>query len=69
VKATIEKMKGDKVLIVILWTTKSDAERYERESYPKVIDLLKPFLTTRVEVNRYNLETALCEHFVSALTA
>jgi heme-degrading monooxygenase HmoA len=46
-----EKMREDKVITISLWTTKSDAERYEREFYPKALDILKPFLTTPVNVN------------------
>jgi hypothetical protein len=64
-----EKMREDKAFTISLWTTKQDAERYEREWYPKVFDILKPFLNTPVVANYYNLETTLCEHFVQALTA
>jgi len=65
-----EKMKKeDKVWTISLWATKQDAERYEREIYNKVYDILKPFLTTPVNVNYYNLETTLCEHFVETLAA
>jgi quinol monooxygenase YgiN len=64
-----EKIKEEKACTISLWTAKADAERYEREIYPKVYDILKPFLTTPVEVNYYNLETTLCEHFVEALAA
>ena len=32
-----EKMKEEKVITISLWTTKADAERYEREFYPKVL--------------------------------
>ena len=64
-----EKMKEEKVLTISLWATKPDAERYEREFYPKVYDILRPFLNTPIQVNYYNLETTLCEHFVEALAA
>lgn len=64
-----EKMKEEKVITISLWTTKTDAERYEREIYPKALDILKPFLTTPVKVNYYTLETTVCEHFVEALAA
>jgi heme-degrading monooxygenase HmoA len=64
-----EKMKEEKVITISLWATKADAERYEREFYPKVLNILKPFLTTPVNVNYYKLETAVCEHFVGALAA
>jgi hypothetical protein len=64
-----EKMREEKVFTISLWTTKQDAERYEREWYPQVFDIVKPFLTKPVVVNYYNLETTLCEHFVEALAA
>jgi hypothetical protein len=64
-----ESMREGKVITISLWATKVDAERYEREIYPKALNILKPFLTTPVNVNYYKLETAVCEHFVEALAA
>jgi heme-degrading monooxygenase HmoA len=64
-----EKMREEKVITISLWATRSDADRYEREFYPKALDILKPFLTTPVKVNYYKLETSVCEHFVDALAA
>ena len=64
-----EKMREEKVFTISLWATKQDADRYQRECYPKINDILKPFLTSPVEVNHYNLETTLCEHFVETLAA
>ena len=64
-----ERMKEEKVYIVSLWNTKSDAERYGRETYSKVHDIVKPFLATPINISFYTLETTLCEHFVEALTA
>jgi quinol monooxygenase YgiN len=64
-----EKMKEEKVYTISLWTTPSDAERYQRDVYPRVHEILKPFLTSAVEVNYYHLETTLCERFVEALAA
>lgn len=54
-----EKMKEEKVVAVTLKTTKSDAERFEREFYPKVVQILRPFLTATVKVNYDTLETTL----------
>jgi hypothetical protein len=62
-----EKMGKEKVFTISLWTTRQDAERYEREFYPDVFDILRPFLTAPVEVSHWNLETALCDRFVDAL--
>ena len=61
------KARVEKVLTITLWTTRQDAERYEREFYPRVLDIVKPFLDTPVEVSYSNLETTLCDGFVDAL--
>ena len=64
-----EKMREEKVFTISLWATKADAERYEKEFYPKVLNILKPYLTTTVNVAYYNLETTLCQRFVESLVA
>src|SRR6266566_9809414 len=64
-----EKMKEEKAISISLWATKQDAERYEKEFYPKVQEILKPYLVTPVVVRPYTVETTLCEHFVEALAA
>jgi quinol monooxygenase YgiN len=61
--------KNEKVIAVTLWTEKRNAERYEREVYPKVEEILKPYLTGPITYKLYNVETTLCEHFVQALAA
>lgn len=64
-----EKAREGKLVNISLWTTKADAERYEREAYPKVNELLKTYVAGPVEVHPYNLETTICEHFVASMTA
>jgi hypothetical protein len=61
--------RNEKVIAVTLWTEKRNAERYEREVYPKVEGILKPYLTGPITYKLYNVETPLCEHFVQALAA
>jgi len=65
----VPETKTEKMIMITLWAEKRDAERYEREVYPKVEGLLKPYLTTPVTFKHYNVETSLCQHFVEALTA
>jgi hypothetical protein len=61
--------KNEKVVAITLWTEKRAAERYERETFPKVDEVLRPYLTTPITFKAYNVETTLCEHFVQALAA
>jgi len=61
--------KAEKAILVTLWMEKWDAEKYEREVYPKVEEIVKPYLTTPVTFKHYIVETSLCERFVEALAA
>ncbi len=63
------EIKNEKVIAVTLWTEKVNAERYGHEVFPKVEEILKPYLTTPITYKLYTVETTLCEHFVQALTA
>lgn len=63
------EMKGEKAVYVTLWTEKKDAERYHKEVFNRVEDIVRPFLTTPITFKLYNVETTLCEHFVNALAA
>jgi hypothetical protein len=63
------EVKNEKVITISLWTEKKDAERYEREWFLKVEEILKPYLTTPITFKYYTVETTLCEHFEKALAA
>jgi quinol monooxygenase YgiN len=65
----VPESKTEKMITVTLWTEQQNAKRYEREVYPRVEEILKPYLTTAVTFKHYNVETSLCEHFVEALAA
>jgi hypothetical protein len=62
------EIKNEKVIAVTLWTEKGNAERYGREVFPKIEEILKPYLTTPITYKQYTVETTLCDHFVQALT-
>lgn len=64
-----EQMTERKVITISLWATKADAERYEKEFYPKVHEIIKPYLASAIAVRPYTVETTLCKHFVEALAA
>ena len=63
------EMKIEKMITITPCAEKRDTERYEREMYPKVEGILKPYLITPVTFKHYNVETSVCQHFVEALTA
>jgi len=63
------EMKNEKMISITLWTEKKDAERYEREVFPRVEEILRPYLTTPITWKHYVVETTLCQHFVETLAA
>jgi len=63
------EIKTEKVLTISLWTEKRYAEMYEREWFPKVQKIMKPYLTTPITFKYYMVETTLCEYFEKSLAA
>ena len=63
------EIMNEKVITITLWMEKKDVERYEREVFLKVEEILKPYLLTPLTYKHYEVETTLCEHFVQALAA
>ena len=61
--------KDEKMIVVSLWMEKTYLDRYERDVFPKVEEILKPYLKTPIVFKPYTVETTLCEHFVHALVA
>lgn len=63
------EINNEKAFVVSLWTEKKFAQAYEREWFPKVEQVIGPYLSTPVTFKYYQLETTLCENFEKALTA
>jgi quinol monooxygenase YgiN len=65
----VPEVKSEKVVAISLWTDKTHFERYQRDWFPKIEQILQPYVINEVETKLYNLETTLCEHFERALAA
>jgi heme-degrading monooxygenase HmoA len=59
----------NKALVVTLWHTKMDAERYERETFLKIKQILEPFLVAPPVVKFYNVEETISEKLISTMAA
>lgn len=60
---------NEKVLTISLWTDKTAFEKYEREWFAKVQEIVRPYVTSPINHRQIVLETRLCEHFERALVA
>jgi quinol monooxygenase YgiN len=65
----VPEVKNEKWITISLWTDKREAEKYVKEVFPKVEEMLRPYLNTPIVFKPHNVEVTLCEHFVEALTA
>ena len=64
----VPEIKNEKVITITLWNEKYEVEKYVREVFPKVEEILKPYLATPISYRMCKVETTLCEHFVRALS-
>ena len=46
----------DRLLGLSFWNTREDAERYNREQYPKVNEILRPMLDAAPTVQTFNVD-------------
>jgi hypothetical protein len=51
-------MESNRVLALSFWKKKGDAERYHREQYPKINEMLLPLLETAPVIRTYNVHTS-----------
>jgi len=52
----ISDQRPDRVLALSFWNRKEDAEKYNREGFAKVNDLIRPFIEGIPRVDTFDLE-------------
>jgi heme-degrading monooxygenase HmoA len=50
--------ESNRIIGLSFWNTKEDAERYHREGYPKVNDILSPLLEGVPVIRTFNVHTS-----------
>ena len=58
----------NRVLALSFWNTKEDAERYHREQYPKVHEMLKHLMDTEPTIRTFDVQTSTA-HQITARKA
>jgi hypothetical protein len=49
----------EKTLTMTFWAEKSDADQYEQDVYPRVANILKPYLSSPITFKHYTVETSV----------
>jgi quinol monooxygenase YgiN len=65
----VPEFHDEKVVAISLWAEKYEAEKYVKEVFPKVEQILKPYLAVPVTFKPYTVETTVCRHLAEVLTA
>ena len=47
--------ESERLLSISFWSTKQDAERYRREEYPRILEMLKPLIKRDPKVDAFNV--------------
>src|SRR5438270_2358429 len=56
-------------LAISYWKTQEDAERYHREAFPRITEVLKPFLQTDPRVRTFTVQHSLTHKIGAAKAA
>lgn len=65
----IDEHDPERLVALSFWKTKEDAERYHREHFSQVSDLLNPLLTAAPKVQTYNVETSTTHRIAAGKAA
>jgi quinol monooxygenase YgiN len=53
----VSEKDPDRIVSVSFWNSKQDAERYQREHYSRITEMLKPSLKRDPVVDTFNVDT------------
>ena len=54
----VSNVEPDRLLALSFWKTREDAERYHREQYPKISEMLQPVLKTEPNIRTFDVHTS-----------
>jgi quinol monooxygenase YgiN len=59
----------ERMVAISFWKTREDAERYTRETYARVLDVIKPLLKDTPQVETYNVEDSTIHRIAAGKAA
>jgi quinol monooxygenase YgiN len=65
----ISNTEPDHILALSFWHSEADAERYNREQFPTVTELISPLLETKPNVKTYNVDTSTTHNITKGKAA
>jgi quinol monooxygenase YgiN len=65
----VDEHDPERLVALSFWKTKEDAERYHREHFSHISELLKPVLSSTPNVQTYNVETSTTHRIAAGKAA
>lgn len=65
----VPELESERVIAVTVWAEKRDVSRFVRETLPKIVGIMKPYLTSPIVARDYVVESSLCPEFLQSITA
>jgi len=65
----VSDTEPNRVLAISFWNTKEDAERYQREQYPVVQQMIRPLLDADPVVRTFNVDSSTTHKVVAEKAA
>jgi len=65
----VSDTESTRILGLSFWNNKEDAERYHREHFPKIQEMLKPMLETEPVIRTFNVHTSTTHRIASGKAA
>ncbi len=59
----------DRVLAISLWQSREDAEKYNRESFPRVTDIIRNVIEGTPQVRTFDVATSTAHNIVAGKAA
>ena len=59
----------ERMVAISFWKTREDAERYHRDTFPRVQDIAKPYLKGPMKVETYNVEESTIHRIAAGKAA
>ena len=65
----VSDTESTRILGLSFWNSKEDAERYHREQFPKIQEMLKPLLEVEPVIRTFDVHTSTIHRMVSGKAA
>lgn len=65
----VHETDRERQLALSFWNTKEDAERYHRENYNRIVEMIKPYLKKDPKVETFNVDISTSHRIAAGKAA